>query len=474
MVVVGLGYGEIEHIRSLNVRHFLEHTHQLWEIVELGKPGLGPVARSLRGQLNGCHRFTEGGGPGVKVKQIVPLQGVVLEVFLHGIHLHHGVGDGGAGGEHNAMASSQLVQVAALHIEVAGLLGFRLTDAAHIPHFRVSGQIFVIMCFVHKETIHTQLLKGHDVIFAALVVELIQLGLQALFGALHLLDGEVVPVAPLQVTDAVQNFPQLLLQDGPLPFQRHRDFLQLGVPDDDGVIVAGGNTPAEFLAVFRLEVLFCGHENVGRRVELEVFSGPLLGQMVGDGNEGFAAQPQPLALLCGGDNLKRFPSPHYVGQQGIPTVENVGNGVHLVPPQGDFGVDAHKVQMTAIVLTGPNRVEGFIIELAKPLPALRVFPDPIGKGLFNQLLLGLSNGGFLFIEYRRLAAIGILHIVEDPHILQVEGFLDDLVAVDTVGAVGVVGLDAGTVVAFALNVPVAGHLEVMHLDVEAGIVGGVE
>ena len=94
--------------------------------------------------------------------------------------------------------------------------------------------------------------------------------------------------------------------------------------------------------------------------------------------------------------------------------------------------------------------------------------------MFDELLLGLGNGSFLFIEHRRLMAIGVLYIVEDPHILQVEGFLDNLVAVDTVGTVGVVGLDAGAVVAFALDIPAAGHLEVMHLDVEAGIVGGVE
>src|SRR5699024_11382561 len=63
-------------------------------------------------------------------------------------------------------------------------------------------------------TPHNYTLSLHDALpISALVVELIQLGLQALFGALHLLDGKVVPVAPLQVTDAVQNFPQLLLQD---------------------------------------------------------------------------------------------------------------------------------------------------------------------------------------------------------------------------------------------------------------------
>ena len=291
MVVVGLGHGEIEHISRLNICDFFEHTHQFRQIVELGKPGLGPVAGALRGQLYGGHCLAKGGGPGIKMQKIIPLQGIVLEVFLHGIHLHHGVGDRGAGGKDHATAPGQLIQVAALHVEVAGLLCFRLADAAHITHFRVSGQIFVIMCLVDEKPVHTQLLKGHDVIFAALVVELIQLGLQALFGALHLLDGEVVAVAPLQVTDAVQNLPQLLLQDSPLPLQRHRDFLQLGMSDDDGVVVAGGNAPAKLLAVFRLKVLFCGHENVGRRVELEIFSGPLLSQMVGDGNERFAAQP---------------------------------------------------------------------------------------------------------------------------------------------------------------------------------------
>lgn len=123
------------------------------------------------------------------------------------------------------MASGQLVQIAALHVEVAGLLRFRLADAAHIPHFRVSGQIFIVVGLINEKPVHAQFLKGHDVIFAALIVELIQFGLQPLFGAFHLFNGEVVPVAPLQVTDSVQNFSQLLLQDGPLPLYGHGNFL---------------------------------------------------------------------------------------------------------------------------------------------------------------------------------------------------------------------------------------------------------
>ena len=196
------------------------------------------------------------------MKQIISLQRVVLEVLLHGIHLHHGVGDGGAGGEHYASAPGQLIQIAALHVEIAGFLRLRLTDAAHISHFCVCGQIFVIVRLVYKETINAEFFKRHHIILAALVVEFVQFGLQALFGAFHLLDGEVVPIAPLQVADAVQNLPQLFLQDGPLPLYGHRDFLQLRVSDDDGVVVASGNAPTELLAIFRFKVFFRGHQDV--------------------------------------------------------------------------------------------------------------------------------------------------------------------------------------------------------------------
>ena len=46
-MIDGLGNGEFEHIRRLDVRHFLEHSHQLREVMEFGKPGLGPVAGAL-------------------------------------------------------------------------------------------------------------------------------------------------------------------------------------------------------------------------------------------------------------------------------------------------------------------------------------------------------------------------------------------------------------------------------------------
>ena len=44
---MGLRHGELEHIRRLNICGLLEHCHELRQIVELGKPRFGAVARAL-------------------------------------------------------------------------------------------------------------------------------------------------------------------------------------------------------------------------------------------------------------------------------------------------------------------------------------------------------------------------------------------------------------------------------------------
>ena len=108
-MVFRLRHRQLQHIRCLNIRNFLEHGHQLREVVELGKPGLGPVAGTLRGQFDGGDGLSKGGGPGIKMEQVILFQGVVLQIFLHGIKLHHRVADRCAGGKHHAPASGQLI-----------------------------------------------------------------------------------------------------------------------------------------------------------------------------------------------------------------------------------------------------------------------------------------------------------------------------------------------------------------------------
>ena len=47
-VEVCLGDGEFQHIRRLDVGNLLEGSHQLRQVIKLGKPGFCPVAGSLR------------------------------------------------------------------------------------------------------------------------------------------------------------------------------------------------------------------------------------------------------------------------------------------------------------------------------------------------------------------------------------------------------------------------------------------
>ena len=118
VVVMRLRHGQLEHIRRLDVRHIFEYAHQLRQVIKLGKPCLGPVAGTLRGQLDGGDGLAVVRRPCVKVLQALFLQGVHLQIPLDGVKLHHAVGNGGAGGKDNAAPSGDLVEVAALHKEV--------------------------------------------------------------------------------------------------------------------------------------------------------------------------------------------------------------------------------------------------------------------------------------------------------------------------------------------------------------------
>ena len=277
-----------------------------------------------------------------------------------------------------------------------------------------------------------------------------------------------------QFRDAVQDLTPLLFQKIPLPLYAYRDLLKLAVADDDGVIVAGGDPAAEPLAVLGFKVLAGGYQNVGGGVELQILGRPLLCQMVGHHEQALLAQAQPLALLGGGYHFKGFPCPHHMGQQGVPAVEDVGDGVHLMGPQGDLRVDAHKIQVAPIVLTGTGAVEFVVVEPRQPFPPGRVLPDPVLERLLDELLLALGDSRLLLVQDGNAVAMMVCFVVKNSHIPQVQRLLNDLVAADALGAVGVLGLDVAFIVGFALNVPFAGVLGIMDMDIPPAAVGGTE
>ena len=206
MMIMSLWHRQLQHIRSLNVCDLLKHSHQFREIVETGKSCFGSVARAFRGQFDGSDGLTEGRCPGIEVKQAVVPQRIVLQVLLHGVHFHHGVADGGAGGEDNAASACDLIQIAAFHVKVTGFLGFCLADAADITHFRKCGQIFVVMCLVHEDAVDAQFFKGYEIVLAGLVIQLVQLCLDGFLCLFQLLDGELCSLIVLQFCDAVEDF----------------------------------------------------------------------------------------------------------------------------------------------------------------------------------------------------------------------------------------------------------------------------
>ena len=132
------------------------------------------------------------------------------------------------------------------------------------------------MALINENAVNTQLLKSDNIVFPALVVELVQLHLQALPGLFHLLDGEVFCFICLGLLDAPHDLLHLLLQNGPLALHAHGDLLKLRMADDDCIVVAGGDPAAEFLAVLGFKILFGGNEDIGGGIELQKLAGPLL------------------------------------------------------------------------------------------------------------------------------------------------------------------------------------------------------
>ena len=88
------------------------------------------------------------------MNEVISAKCSILEILLHGVHLDHTVGDRGTGRKHNAASACQFIQIAALHIKVAGLHGFGLTDAADVSHFGESSEVLVVMRLVNKNTVN--------------------------------------------------------------------------------------------------------------------------------------------------------------------------------------------------------------------------------------------------------------------------------------------------------------------------------
>ena len=108
----------------------------------------------------------------------------------------------------------------------------------------------------------------------------------------------------LQFVDGGKRFINLLLNDALLPLKGQRNALKLAVPDDDSIVVAGGDAGTEFFAIGGLKVLAPCHQQFGVGVEVQELRSPLLRQVIGHDKKTFLAQSQPFGFHSRGHHLK--------------------------------------------------------------------------------------------------------------------------------------------------------------------------
>ena len=165
------------------------------------------------------------------------LKCAVLQIAHDSIKFHHTVGNRCAGGKSDSFSSGDLIQILALHEHVRAFLRVGLGYSRHIAHLGVEKSIFVKMTFIHKETVHAQLLKGHDIVLALLVIQFCKPHFQSPAGLLHLLNGIVFTSIIFEFCDGILNIINLPLDRCFLPFPGKRNPLKLAVADNNGVII---------------------------------------------------------------------------------------------------------------------------------------------------------------------------------------------------------------------------------------------
>ena len=196
--------------------------------------------------------------------------------------------------------------------------------------------------------------------------------------------------------------------------------------------------------------------------------------MIRDYEQRLIAKSQSFGLHSSRHHLKSFARTDCVCQQRIAAVQNVCNRIFLMFTEFDFRVHTVENNVASVVLTGSSTVELFVIHLREFFSAGRVSPYPVLKALLYEFLLCLCDCRLFFIENGFLSAFLIFDIVKDSDIFQVQCFLNYLICVDAGSTVCAVRFYIGTVVALSLNVPFAGKLRVVNLDIPLCIAWGVE
>ena len=213
------------------------------------------------------------------------------------------------------------------------------------------------------------------------------------------------------------------------------------MPDNDCIIIAGGDPGAEFLPVLLFKILLACHQYLRAGIKPQELTGPLQRQVIGHHEHALIAESEALRFHGCRSHFKGLACADLVRQQRIAAIEHMGDGVSLMLPEHNVRVHTDEMNVLSIILTGTGGIKELVIASGQCLAPLRVFPYPVPEGILDSLLFLLSKGRFLFVQHPALFAVRILHLVIDTHILQVQRILQDLIGIGTAGAVGHITVD---------------------------------
>ena len=205
------------------------------------------------------------------------------------------------------------------------------------------------------------MLKCDDIIFPALIVQLLQFGFKRFPGFLHLFHRITRSFFQSCLFNGDFEIIDLLLDGGDLPFSGERDLFKLRVADDDCIVISRRYARAELFAVCRLKVLFGGNQDVRPRVEAHEVAAPLFCKMIWHDIQALLCQAKPFTLHAGCNHLKCLARADTMGQERIVAVKDVRHSVLLVLHQSDFRRHPDKADMRAVILSRSYAVEKLII-----------------------------------------------------------------------------------------------------------------
>ena len=153
----------------------------------------------------------------------------------------------------------------------------------------------------------------------------------------------------------------------------------------------------------------------------------------------------------------------------------MSDGVELMLPQCDFGVHTRKRQVLAVVFPRACGVKTLVVCLHHITPPVRVFPNPVPKGVLDGLLFLLRNGRFLVIEDAALLAVRVADGIIDAHVAEIQRIFQYLISICPVRAVGHIGVDVVVRdIVFPADVPFGGKFGEVDIHTALGVVGRLQ